>query len=205
MQRLVLELTPALKDWAFRLESWHRGRWGDTLLAGANVDVRYLIGPHDAQEPIEAVVARNVALVKDIGAQAQGRISDAVFRGLQARTPAREVGKQIAEATGMARKRANRVAAHQAAALAGALDDQRQREAGLGFWRYRHSGKVHPRSWHRARDGKLFERDTRREVEFVDGKKRYGDDTIASGDGPSEPPFCGCTKEAVLILDGEVL
>lgn len=205
VQRLVLTLTPALQDWAFRVERWHRGKWARTVLSGAGVNIETLIGPGDAQETIQAFMARNVALVKDISAQAQGRISDAVFRGFQQRTPAREVGKEIAEALGMARRRANNVASHQTVALAGALDEQRQREAGLDFWKYRHSAKLHPRLKHKARDGKIYERDTRREVEFVDGKKKYGDDTIAPGDGPTEPPFCACGRQAILVLDGEIL
>lgn len=205
VNRLVLELTPALKDWAFRVEAWHRGKWGDTVLSGANVDVKYLIGPQDAQEEIGAFVARNVALAKDVSAQAQGRISDAVYRGLQARTPAREVGKQIAEATGMARKRANLIARDQGVKLASALNSQRQREAGLDIYRWVHSGKLHPRSWHKARDGKLYERDTGKEVEFVGGKKRYGTDVVAPDDRAGQPPFCGCTTAGVLVIDGEVL
>lgn len=205
VERLVLELTPDLRSWALRMESWHRGRWGQTVLAGANVDIRYMIGPQDAQEPIEAFMARNVALTRDISAQAQGRISDAVFRGIQARTPAREVGKAITEATGMARKRADRVAADQAVKLGAALDAQRQREAGLDIYKWRHSGKLHPRSWHKARDGKLYERDSGREVEFVGGEKKYSDETIPTDDGVGQAPFCGCASQGVLIIDNEVL
>jgi uncharacterized protein with gpF-like domain len=187
VNRLVLTLTPDLRDWALRVESWHRNRWANTVLAGANVDIRYLIGPADAQEAIEAVLARNAALVKDIGRQAEARISDAVFRGIQARTPAREVGKEIAEALGLARKRANRIAADQAVKLASALDRQRQREAGLDSWKWKHSGKLHPRLWHQKRDGKI-----------------YTDET-APEDEPGELPFCGCVRQAVLVIDGVVL
>lgn len=205
VERLVIELTPAMRDWAFRLESVNRGRWARTVLAGANVDINYLIGPQDAQEPISTFLERNTALIRDVSSQAQGKITDAVFRGLQQRKPARDVGKEIADATGFARKRSDRIAAHQATALSGALDDQRQREAGLDFWKYRASGKLHPRLWHKARDEKIYERDTGREVEFVDGKKTYGEDTIKPGDGPSEPPFCGCLRQGILVLDGQIL
>lgn len=205
VERLVLELTPAMRDWAFSLERYHRGKWARTVLAGANVDVSYLIGPNDAQEPISSFLARNTALVKDISAQAQGRISDAVYRGLQARTPAREVGKEIAQATGLARKRANRVAADQAVKLSAALDAQRQREAGLDVYKYHASGKLHFRPWHKARNGKLYERDTGRQVIFENGKRSYGPDTIESTDQAGIPPFCGCTTAGVLVLDGEVL
>lgn len=205
VNRLVLELTPDLRDWAFRLERWHARKWAGTLLSGANVDVSYLLGPQDVQEPVSAFLGRNVALVKDISAQAQGRISDAVFRGLQARTPAREVGKEIAGALGMARKRANRVAADQAVKLASAFDRERQREAGLDVIRWKHSGKRHPRVNHLARNGKLYERDSGREVEFKGGKKTFGDETIPSGDHVGMAPFCGCVAQGVLIFEGEVL
>lgn len=202
--RLILELTPDLRDWAFRVEGWHRRKWRDTVLAGADVDLTYLIGPQDARETIDAFLQRNVALVRDISNQARGRISDAVFRGIQARTPTREVAKEIAEATGMARKRATRVAADQSTKLSANLDMQRQREAGLDYFKYNHSGKLHPRSWHKARNGKIYERDTMREVSFEGGKKSYGADRIERGDGPSEPPWCACNAQGVLVLDGEV-
>lgn len=203
MQRLVLDLTPDLRDWAFRLERWHAGKWGRTVLAGANVDVSYLIGPQDAQEPISAFLARNTALVKDIGTQAQGRISDAVYRGLQQRTPAREVGKEIANATGMARKRANNIAADQSTKIASALDGQRQREAGLTVWKWRHSGKLHPRKWHKDRDGNLYA-----DEKADRGKLKSGQAVLEppeADDLPGRPPYCGCVRVGMLVLDGELL
>lgn len=199
--RLILELTPDLREWAFRVEGWHRRRWRDTVLAGADVDVSYLIGPSDARETIDAFVGRNVELVRDISQQARGRIADAVYRGVQARTPAREVGKQIAEATGMARKRADRVSADQSVKLSAGLDAQRQREAGLTTWRWNHSGKLHPRQFHKERDGNLY----------ADDSADRG--TLSSGavvreppkDRPGELPFCGCVRQGVLVIDGDVL
>jgi hypothetical protein len=203
--RLVLNLTPNLRDFAFGVERWHRERWQGTVLSGAGVDLRYVIGPETAQETIEAFLGRNVALVKDIGAQAQGRISDAVFRGLQRRAPAREVGREIAGALGMARKRANRVAADQAVKLSSALDAHRQREAGLDYFKYQHSGKLHPRSWHKARDGRIYENDTLKEVVFEKGQPVFTGAEIDADDAPGQPPFCACVRVGVLVLDGEVL
>lgn len=201
VNRLVLELTPQLRDWAFRVERWHAGKWGRTVLAGANVDISYLIGPNDAQEPISAFLGRNAALVKDVSAQAQGRISDAVFRGLQARTPAREVGKEIASAVGLARKRATRIASDQAVKLASALDAQRQREAGLTVWKWKHSGKLHPRLFHKARDGNLYA-----DLAADRGKLANGE-TVAEPpeEKPGELPFCGCVRQGCLVLNGEIL
>lgn len=204
VERLVLTLTPSLRDWAMRVESVHRGKWRQTVLAGVGIDLGAFIGPNDAAETVEAFLERNVALVRDIGAQARGRISDAVFRGIQQRAPVREVGREIAKATGLARKRAVRIAADQSTKLSSALDAQRQREAGLEVYRWNHSDKLNPRPWHRARDGKLFERDTGQEVRFENGAKVYGSERIERDDAPGQPPWCGCVAQAVLVLDGEV-
>jgi len=187
VNHLVLDLTPEMGEWALRVERWHRDKWRDTVLAGANVDIRYMIGPAEAQEQIATFIARNAALVRDTTAQAQGRIADAVWRGLQRRAPLRQVGREIAEALGLARKRANRIAADQHVKLSAALDRQRQREAGLDHWKWKHSGKLHPRLQHVARDGKI-----------------YTDET-APEDEPGELPFCGCVRQAVLVLNGEII
>lgn len=200
VSRLVVTLTPALRSFAVGVERWHRERWLGTVLSGAGVDLTYQIGPESARETIEAFMARNVALVSDVSTQAKGRISDAVFRGLQRRTPARDVGKEIAEALGMARRRANNIAADQAVKLASALDAQRQREAGLTIWRWKHSAKLHPRQVHVERDGNLY----------ADAKADRG--ALPGGevvrepprDLPGELPFCGCIRQAVLVIDGEV-
>lgn len=185
IRRLVLMLTPDLRDWAIRYEEFHRLRWVRNVLSAASVDLSTIIGPSDAQETVAASVQRNVSLVRDISEQSRQRISEAVFRGLQARTPAREVGKEMAEAVGMARKRANRVAADQLVKLSSTLDRQRQRQAGLDHWKWRHSGKLHPREAHKARDGKV-----------------YTDET-APADEPGELPFCGCVRQAVLVFTDE--
>lgn len=184
VSRLILDLTPAMQQWAIGLELWHRGKWARTVLAGTDVDISTLIGPTDSLESIETFMARQTALIRDISDQARARIADIVYRGLQNRIPSRDVGKQISEALSMARRRANRIAADQATKLAAALDRQRQREAGLDHWKWKHSGKLHFRPEHKRRDGNI-----------------YTDET-APEDEPGELPFCGCVRQGVLIIDG---
>lgn len=200
VERLVLELTPALRNWAIRTEGYHRRKWRDTVLAGASVDLQYLIGPQDVTETLATFIQRNVALVRDISSQARGRIADAVFRGLQRRTPTREVAKEIAKATGMARRRALNVAADQSVKLASALDAQRQREAGLTVWRWNHSDKKNPREEHKARDGFLY-------ADEAGDRGKVGTSTIRKppDDRPGELPWCGCIRQACLVLNGEIL
>lgn len=186
MTRLVIEITPAVRRWAIRAELWHRGRWAGAVKAGTGIDPTLMLTAAPVVEPIEVFVARNVALARNISDQAQGRISDVVLRGYQQRLPAAEVGKEIREATGMARKRANRIAADQNVKLSSALDLERQAEAGLDQYRWRHSGKLHPRATHKARNGELFDLPAPR------------------GDRPGDAPYCGCVAQAYIPLLDEV-
>jgi SPP1 gp7 family putative phage head morphogenesis protein len=205
INRLILELTPQLRRWAVRTEEWHRGKWVRAVLAGAQVDLDLIIGAADVRETVGAWLVRQTSLIRDVNEQARGKVADAVLRGYQQRLPVSEVMKDVREATGFARARARRIAADQTSTLSAALDNERQRQAGINVVKYRHSGKKHPREEHKARDGKLYELDTWREVRFVNGKKVYGADTIEADDRPGIPPFCACVTAAVLVFEGEVL
>ncbi|KQX18406.1 MULTISPECIES: minor capsid protein [unclassified Sphingomonas] len=186
LSRLIVEITPALRRWAVRAEQIHREKWAAAIEAGTGVDLSTVLLAGETRETVEAFVARNVALVRNVSDQAQSRISDAVFRGYQNRTPAREVAKEVREATGMGRARAVRIAGDQNAKLSAALDLQRQAEAGLDQYRWRHSHKAHPRAVHKARDGKLF---------------KLGE---PAGDTPGQAPFCGCRAQAWIPLLDEI-
>lgn len=183
LDRLILTLTPRLRDWAIRLERWHRGKWRGAVLSATGVDLQTMIGPADAAETVEALIARNVGLVRNISDEARGRISDAVFRGLTNRTPARDVAKEMREAVGMARARAIRVASDQLTKATSALDTERMREAGIDAWLWRHSGKLHAREEHKARDGKRYT--------FEEPPPEM----------PGQLPYCGCRKQAVVEFD----
>lgn len=183
VNRLLLVLTPRLRDWALRVERWQRGKWRGAVLSATGVDLQTLIGPEDVRETLETTINWNVALVKDVSAQAQQRISNAVFSGLNERKPSREVAKEIREATGMARRRSINIASDQLSKVTSALADERRREAGIDTWKWHHSGKLHPRAEHQARNGKEYT------------------DATAPADLPGRLPFCGCRSQAVLTFD----
>lgn len=185
INRLVLQLTPDLRRWAVRVEQWHRGKWTNGVLSGANVSLESMLTPFEVEETVNEALQRNVALVRDISDEARGRIADSVFRGIQQRTPTAQIAKEISEATGMARARARRVAADQTVKLASALDAERQRQAGLDHWKWRSSHKLHYRPWHQARDGKIYT------------------DATAPEDLPGTLPFCGCVRQGVIVFGDE--
>ena len=183
LRRLLLVLTPELRNWAIREETWHRGKWRAAVLRATGIDINVLIGPDGARETIAAFLARNTALIKDVSAQAQGKISDAVFRAYQNRVAPRELAKDLRDILQTSRRRAINIAADQTQKLAAALDQERRREAGVDSFRWMHSQKAHPRAEHVARDGVVYS------------------DKNPPPDMPGELPYCGCKAMAVLQLN----
>lgn len=184
--RLVLVITPRLREWAIRLERWHKSRWAGAVFAATNIDLSSILTALPVQETLDAFISRNVALVKDVSAQAQGRLADIIFRNYQSRTPIAKVAKEMSEAVGLSRKRARRIASHQTANLSAALDRQRQTEAGIEKFQWRWSGKQNGRPEHIARDGNVYSW------------------TDPPSDLPGELPACGCRAAAYLDIIGEL-
>lgn len=178
--RAVFDFRAFFTEWAQALTLWHVDRIGQQLTYATGLELTQFLGPVNLA--VEDYLERNTALIRDISDQARGRIADIVFRGLSNRTPTRDVAKEIAEATGLARKRALRVAIDQTVKLSAALDRQRQFELGFTSFVWNHSGKRHYRPEHLARDGKVFSWDSE----------------VAKNDPPGFQPFCGCRAAAYL-------
>lgn len=181
--RLLLEIAPELTEWVLRTERWYRGKWRGAVLSATGVDLTMLIGPDDVRDTLDVVIARNTALIKDVSAQAQQRISDAVFRGLTQRTPAEDVAKEVREVVAMSKRRSVNIASDQLSKLTSALADERRREAGIEQWEWVHSRKRHPRESHVARNGRVYS------------------DKDRPPTMPGEEPFCGCRQRAVLRFE----
>lgn len=194
LQRLMLLLTPEIRDWSWSIERWYRGRWRGAVLAATGVDLQTIIGPEGAQQPIETAIQWNVNLVKDVSDQTRQRISNAVFDGLRNRTPAREVGKAISDAVGMGRDRSQRIAADQLTKLTNSLADERRREAGIDTWKWRHSGKLHRRENHKARNGKEY-------ADTDAGADEAQDILPPPKERPGQLPYCGCRSQSVVRFD----
>ena len=199
LERLFIILDAALRDFSLKTERWHRKRWVGAVLSATGVSLETILGPEDMRAPLESWLAWNTELVRDVSAQTRQKISNAVFSGLQSRAPARDVAKQISEATGLARDRSLRIASDQLSKLSGALADERRREAGLDVWRWRWSHKKNGRAEHIARDGGLYT-----DNPALVGKKVGGEVIRAAperGDRPSQKPYCGCRAQSELIFE----
>lgn len=183
--RSIFTFRGLFQAWADVFQRWHMRKIIDMLRYATNVDLTTQLHAGDVAETIEDVLARNVALVRNVSDQARGRISDIVFRGLQNRTPSREVAKQINEALGLGRARSLRIASDQLQKLSAALDQERQEQLGMTEFEWRHSGKKHYRPEHLARNGKTFSWNSE----------------VAKNDPPGRAPFCGCKAKGILRLD----
>ena len=188
--RLLISLRIRLETWAARIEKWQRQRWAGAVKASTGLDISALIGPRDMREPIAMTIERNVGLIKSVSDQARQRIGEAVFAGLNKRAPARDVAADIRAAVAMGRRRSLNIASDQLTKLNSALASERRREAGIDTWEWVHSGKLHPREDHRARNGKRYSDDP-------------ADNAPPPNDRPGELPFCGCSERAVLDLESE--
>jgi len=184
--RLVLTVAPKIRDWAIRVEKWHREKWIGAVKTATNVDLSTVLTALEEQETLSTFLARNAALVKGVSDQARNRISETVFREYQKRTPIRDVAKQLNEATGLGKKRSIRIAQDQTVKLAAALDRDRQTDAGITQFKWRHSGKLHPRETHKARDGIVYSW------------------KAPPADLPGELPYCGCRAQAYLPIMDEL-
>jgi hypothetical protein len=101
-----------------------------------DVDLNTILTAGDVEDTLGASLNWNVSLVRDVSDEIRRRISNAVFAGFQRRAPAREIAKEITEATGMARARARRIAADQTVKLGARLNQARQEQAGLTSFKW---------------------------------------------------------------------
>lgn len=199
MERLFILLDAAIGSWALETETWQRGAWVGSVLSATNVPIDTLVGPEDVRETLGTYISWNTRLIRDVSDQAAKRIGDAVFAGLQNRTPAREVAKQIQEAMGMSRRRALGIASDMLSKTTSALAAERRREAGLSIYKYRHSGKRHPRADHLARNGKLYAENQADAGREVDGQ--VVNEPIPEDQRAGRLPWCGCREQGVVIFD----
>lgn len=196
LQRLVLTLTPQVRNWALRVEAWHRNRWRGAVLSATGVDLATMIGPEGVSAPLATHIEWNTALIRDVSDQIRQRVGNAVFDGLRNRMPARDVAKSINDAVGLGRSRSQRIASDQLQKLTSAISDERRREAGITAWEWVHSRKAHPRARHVERNGNYYTDDPAAVGDEINGKRL----NAPPEDRPGQLPWCGCRARSVIDM-----
>lgn len=174
----------SVDDWIKATEEWHRRRFAQAFNP-TGVNIGTLLDRGDVTATLEAVLGENTALIRSLNDQMRNDISGEVFRALQNRTTARDLARAVRKRAGVGQSRAELIAADQLQKLTGALDEQRQRQVGIGKFEWAHSGKIHFRPVHKARNG----------------NKYAWDDPEIKGDKPGQAIRCGCRARAVLEID----
>lgn len=182
--RATITFGSLFQRWIARFQGRHMRKLIASLKYKTNVDLKTQIGPQDLAQTMETVLLRNVALVANVSDQARARIADAVFRGLQNRTPVKNIAREINEALGLGRERSLRIASDQSVKLSAALDQERQQQLGMDEFEWMHSDKKNFRPEHKARDGKVFSWSSE----------------VGRNDPPGYKPFCGCKAKGLLRI-----
>lgn len=184
IRRLVVGIAPSMSRWSVRVEEWHRKRFATNVRAGTGADVVAFLTGYDAQDQVQAAASWAASLIEGLSDDLRKQVESLTWAGYANQTPRAELAKQLTERIGVGRARAKFIARDQTTKLAANLDRMRQQEAGITEYRWRHSGKAHPRPEHVARDGKIFQ---------------WAD---APADGhPGTQPNCGCRAQAHLTLE----
>lgn len=201
--RVALTLTPSLRTWALRVERAVRTRWVRQVYSATSVDLSTRLSVFDVEDTLQSYIAWNADLIQNVSDEIKQRVSNSVFSGLNERRPAQEVAKEINEAVGLGRKRSLRIASDQLSKVSASLAAQRREEAGLSVFAWVHSGKLHPRQNHLARDTLLYSEKASDVGKSVDGKVVH--QAPPRDDRAGMKPFCGCRERAVLVFefDGE--
>lgn len=179
----------AFREWANDLNLFHLRQLTSQIKYATSIDLSTMLTVGDVQMTIEDALRQNLSLVRSVSDEIRNRISGAVFRGLQRRTPIREVAKEMNQATQLGRARALRIASDQTVKLAASLDRERHAQLGITHFKWRHSGKAHPRQIHLARNGKVF---------------KWGS-KVGREDPPGWLPFCGCKAQGIIGEEPEAV
>lgn len=182
--RLILTIAAETRNWALRVESWHRERFAASIKAATEIDPRFFLSASDAAVQVQFAQEWASSLIRDIDSDMRRRVERIVYQGTVSQTPRREMAKQLVLEMGIEKRRALNIARDQTLKLAGNLDRMRQQEAGIDEYVWRHSGKLHPRPQHVARNGQIYRWDK------------------PPDDGPPRTqPNCGCVAQAYINLE----
>lgn len=180
--RLILTLTPELRRWTVKAATMHQTAFVNSVLTASGINLSSILSLNDVDTTVEATIARNVSLVRSVSDDIRRSIAEEVFRGFIARTPRREVAKAMNAAVQLGKARCLRIASDQSTKLSAALDQARQEQVGIVQFIWRHSGKVHYRPHHKARNGKIY------------GWRRNN----LHGDLPGVAINCGCKAQGYI-------
>lgn len=116
-------------------------------------------------------VAENVGLIKSIPQETLAKMQDIVLNGFQSGRTTTAIVKEIRQAYGVSKRKAQLIARDQMAKLNADITESQQRDAGVKEYTWRSSGDSRVRERHRALDGKVFSWDEPPVVDLKTGRR----------------------------------
>lgn len=182
-QQAIVSALPIIESWLAQFARRHARRFSSMVRSSTRIDPWPYIDVQRNADGIAAFQRRIASLIKDIGEQARKDVSEIVWRGVIERTPARKVGKEIAERLQVSRNRANFIASDQSNKVNAFLTEIRQEEAGIDEFMWETAEDSRVREEHRRLQGKVFKWKKPPPVGL-----------------PGTPPRCRCTGRAHIDL-----
>lgn len=153
---MVLYQTERLGRWVARVGEWHDQKTISAVKSALGVDIKPYIHLSDVRPYLDDSVRANVALIRDINATTRARVEAILYDALVNRRTKKHVTDELANAMGITKARARRIAGDQTHKLNIALSAYRNEQMGITtyIWQTRGDDRVRPA--HRVRNGNAF-------------------------------------------------
>ena len=168
--------------------SRHTKRWTATVASQAQIDVRYLLRDDDLVDLLSIRSEEFNRLIKNLSNDVLDRIERQTLGAIFEGRGQADIAKSLQEIEGIGRNRARLIARDQASKLNGAMNEFRQRQAGISHFKWRTILDGRERPEHNARNNKI-----------------YSWDRPPNGEKPGQPINCRCRGLAVITDDPEDL
>lgn len=148
------------------------------------IDIAAVVRQEDLEDAIQAAIARNVSLIRNLSDDVVKRIEQTVIENSLAGNSVKTLKGKLVEQFGIGDRRAKLIARDQMSKFSTDLDELRQTQAGISEydWATSHDERVRPR--HRGLDGLRY---------------KWGKPTGAEGGlPPGKPVLCRCRARAVV-------
>ena len=130
----------------------------------------YYLGEFYRQQ-LQVWVADNVSLIKSIPQETLAKMQDIVLGGFRSGKTTTSIIKEIRQAYGVGKRKAQLIARDQMAKLNADITRSQQEDAGVREYTWRTSGDSRVRERHRELDGKVFSWDNPPVVDLKTGRR----------------------------------
>jgi SPP1 gp7 family putative phage head morphogenesis protein len=139
-----------------RYGATHTRQWTAAVNVGAQIDVSRLLADDDLVDLISIKQAEFSSLIKNLSEDVRYRIERQTLGSIFEGRSNADISKSLREIDGIGRRRARLIARDQASKLNGAMNEFRQRQAGVSHFRWKTIMDGRERQSHHDKNGKVY-------------------------------------------------